>query len=358
MTASPVVDVVVAVHDPRRRLDRALQSLAEAAPRIRVTVVCHGIAAAEIAGQLPDGSEGWVRTIEFADGVRSPAGPFNRGLREATAEYVMIMGSDDFLEPGAMDAWIDATLRDGGDIQIAPLRYQGGQLLANPLTRPWRRQRLDPVRDRLFHRSAPLALIRRRLVGQDGPLSSGMPVGEDLAWSSALWTSGARIAMDPGHPAYVIADDDSARVTMQPRPLADVLAPLDALLGSEWARRQSPRVRVALAAKLLRVNIGGALRARPAASDWTAEARGGLTATMATLTAYAPRGGRDLPRADRLLLDTVGAPAAAPEAIAAAIATHARSGRFARLIPRNPFRAFGRESVLRRYARYLIDRRR
>jgi hypothetical protein len=320
--------------------------------------VCHGIAAAEIADRLPAGSEGWVRVIEHADGVRSPSGPFNRGLREATAPYVMIMGSDDFLEAGALDAWIDEAVRVGSDIQLAPLRHQSGELLANPLTRPWRRHGLDPVRDRLFHRTAPLALIRRGLIGQDEPLSPGMPVGGDLAWSSALWTSGARIAMDPDHPAYVIAADDAARVTMQPRPIGDVLAPVDALLASDWARRQPPRVRTALVAKLLRVNVLGALRARPDASAWGDDARRGIAKTLDALGGYAPAGSADLPRADRDLLDALSTAEATADGVVAAIAAHARTGRFERLIPRNPLRAFGRESVLRRYARYRIDRRR
>lgn len=365
MTASPVVDVVIAVHDPRRRLDRAIQSLASASARIRVTVVCHGISADSVAGLVPDSSETWVRVLEFADGIRSPAGPFNHGLRAATAEYVMIMGSDDFLEPGAIDAWIDAAVGDGDgvDIQLAPLRHQNGELLANPLTRPWRRQRLDPVRDRLFQRTAPLGLIRRELIGVGlvdgaGPLTEGYATGEDLAWSSALWASGGRIDLDPRHPAYVIGADDEARTSMQPRPVADVLAPVDALLAGEWARRQPRDIRAALVAKLLRVNVIGALRARPSSEDWPAASLSAVARTLATLERYEPRGSRDLPRADRALLDAARVSDAGADDIVVAISQHARAGLAGRLLPRDVRRAFGRESVLRRYARYLIDRRR
>lgn len=363
MTASPVVDVVIAVHDPRRRLDRAIQSLAGASARIRVTVVCHGISAASVAGLAPDSSEAWVRVVEFTDGIRSPAGPFNHGLRAATAEYVMIMGSDDFLEPGAMDAWIDAAVGGGVDIQLAPLRHQNGELLANPLTRPWRRRRLDPVRDRLFQRTAPLGLIRRELIGAGrvggpGPLTEGLPTGEDLAWSSALWTSGRRIDLHPRHPAYVIGADDGARTSMQPLAVAQALAPVDALVAGEWSDRQPRQVRAALVAKLLRVNLLGALRVRPSSADWPSASVAAAAHTLTTLEGYEPRGFRDLPRADRALLDAVRVAGAEGDDIAAAIAQHSRANLAGRLLPRNPLRAFGRESVLRRYARYLIDRRR
>src|SRR5690606_19882630 len=142
--------------------------------------------------------------------------------------------------------------RTGADIQLAPLRHQSGELLANPLARPLRRHRLDPVRDRLFHRTAPLGLIRRALVAGPGPLTEGAPVGGDLAWSCRLWTSGARIDFDPRHPAYVIGADADARITMTPRPIADVLAPVDSLIAEGWIDRQAEPVRTSLVAKLVR----------------------------------------------------------------------------------------------------------
>lgn len=354
--SEPLVDVVIAVHDPMRNVDRALASLADPAGRVRATVVCHGIPAASVAERSALAAEEWVRLVEFADGVRSPAGPFNHGLALATAEYVMIMGSDDYLEKGALNAWLGAARAAGAGIQLAPLRYQGGELLANPLSRPWRRQRLDPVRDRLFHRTAPLGLIRRELGAADSPLSVGMPVGEDLAWSSALWTAPVRIDFDRRHPAYIIGADAPARVTGEPRPVQVVLHPVDALLDTAWAASQEQRVRTSLVAKLLRVNVLGALRARPDADAWSAEPRAVVAVTLARLRAYAPEGFEDLPRADRDLLDAAADAGATSAALVGAIARHGAARRAARLLPRRLSRVFGRESVLRRYARYLVDR--
>lgn len=354
MTEAPVVDVVIAIHDPQRRLDRALASLAD--PRARVTVVCHGIHASAVEAQVPVGMKDRVRLVEFSDGVRSPAGPFNHGLQSTEAPYVMIMGSDDFLEPEALTRWIDAVGTTGADIQLAPLRHQSGEFLLNPLVRPGRRHRLDPVRDRLFHRTAPLGLIRRSLVPEAGPLTEGLAVGEDLAWSSALWTAEARIDFDMRQPAYVIGADADVRVTVQPRPVAEILAAVDGLLASTWATEQPSRVLTSLVAKLLRVNILGLLAARPDAAQWPDDARRAVAATLVTLEAVAPPAFDDLPRGARDLLD-VAAVAPSAEAMSMAITRYRSSGRVARLVPRRISRALGRESVLRRYVRYAMGRR-
>lgn len=354
MSTAPVVDVVIAVHDPRRRMDRAVESLIGAGTRVRVTVVCHGIPAHAVTPRLPAADN--VRVVEFADGIPSPSGPFNHGLQLAKAPYVMIMGSDDFTEPGALDAWIDSVQATGADILLAPLRYQNGALLANPLARPWRRLGLDAVRDRLFHRTAPLGLIRRDLLPDDGPLSERMPVGGDLAWSSALWTSGRVILFDRTHPAYVIGADADERVTTSPRDMRTVLAPVDRLLQSSWAAQQPARVRAALVAKLLRVNVLGALHARPAADAWPADARASLAETIGSLAAYSARGFEDLPRGDRALLDVAASSSSTARDLEKAIARRRTAGRVDRLVPRRITRVFGRESVLRRYARYAIDR--
>ena len=58
------------------------------------------------------------------------------------------------------------------------------------------------------------------------------------------------------------------------------------------------------------------------------------------------------------MLDAVAAPQASAEAVAASVAEYGSAGRASRLLPRRLTRTFGRESVLRRYARYSLDRRR
>lgn len=355
MRPDPAVDVVIAVHDLRRRIDRAVDSVLASSDRVRVTVVAHGLSADSVRGAL-DTIDPRVRVLEYDDGIRSPSGPFNHGLQAATAEFVMIMGSDDFLEGGAIDAWLSAARGSGADIQIAPLRHQGGALLVNPLTRPGHRTRLDPVKDRLFYRTAPLGLLRRDLIGDGSPLTPGMPVGGDLAWSSELWTSGARICFDLRVPAYLIGNDAPSRVTMTPRAADVVFAPVDSLLKSGWAAVQPERIRAALAVKLLRVNVLGALRARPDEAQWPPRIRAGAANTVRLVAGYGGiRSLTNLPRCDRDLLDVAADHSAGPSDLVAAIVRHRRAGTVARLMTRNPLHLFGRESVLRRYARYRLE---
>ena len=98
------VDLVIAVHTPTRPIARAVRSALSAGRSARVTVVCHNVDRADIAAVL-DGlaDDDRVRLIELRDGLFSPSGPFNAGLDAADATWVSIMGSDDELEPGALD---------------------------------------------------------------------------------------------------------------------------------------------------------------------------------------------------------------------------------------------------------------
>ena len=81
-----------------------------------------------------------------------------------------------------------------------------------------------------------------------------------------------------------------------------------------------------------------------------------MAGTLERLRRCSGDGFEDLPRADRDLLDVAADPATSAEAIAAAVAQRAAEGRLRGLLPRRIARTFGRESVLRRYARYLVDR--
>ncbi|GAA1749506.1 glycosyltransferase family 2 protein [Agromyces humatus] len=352
----PIVDVVVPIHDPTRRLDRAVASLLHGDEPIRVTVVCHGIAATTIDSQLPD-DRARVRVVEFADGIASPQGPFNHGIDLATAPFVMIMGSDDYLEPGAVAAWLEHVEAGGADIVLAPLRHQSGELLLNPLSRPRRRTRLDPVRDRMFYRSAPLGLIRRDVLDERGlRFTEGAQTGGDQAVSLALWTGGLRIDFDRRAPAYVIGSDARTRVTTTPRSMRVLAGPVFELLASERARAQPARVRRSLATKLLRINVLGSIVPRTGVDAWSADDIAATREAISSIVGFAPGGLDDLCRADRALIDEISRPDVDTERIVAAIARHRSAGRFARTFPRTLSRSLSRESVLRRYANYAVVR--
>ena len=154
---APDVDVVIAIHDPRRDIARSVGSALTSASVARVIVVCHNTPVDGIAaglGTLADDSR--VQLEAFDDGLRSPAGPFNRGLDLATARFTSIMGSDDELASGAVDAWAQAAARERADVVVPPLRHAGGGLVPTPPTRPRRIAGLDGIRDRLSYRTAPL----------------------------------------------------------------------------------------------------------------------------------------------------------------------------------------------------------
>ncbi|MGO1934524.1 MAG: glycosyltransferase, partial [Cellulosimicrobium funkei] len=139
MTA-PEVDVVVAVHDARRPVARAAASVLDHQDvRVRLTVVCHNIDRARIADGLGSGIldevGGRVRLLELHDGIPSPAGPFNLGLDHAEAPFVGIMGSDDWLEEGALASWLALARATGAEAVVPRLRHASGSRVPTPPAR-------------------------------------------------------------------------------------------------------------------------------------------------------------------------------------------------------------------------------
>lgn len=302
--AAPDVEVVIAVHDASRAIDRAVRSALDSRARLRVTVVCHGLERGRIAERLgPLADDPRVRLIEHHDGVPSPTGPFNAGLDAATGRFTSVMGSDDELEPGAIDAWLRVADRDGADAVIPPLRHAGGAPIPTPPARPLRRRRLDAVADRLHYRSAPLGLVSRARFG-DLRMAVGPRVGEDLDYSGRLWTSGARISLARRAPAYLVHDDAATRVTFTPRPIDDELAYLPLLMSAPWLAGAAVDQRTAWAVKMWRINVFGALFYR-SEHGWAAEDRHALAELAGALAAFAPGALERLSRLDRDLVDAV-----------------------------------------------------
>lgn len=379
MRADHAVDVVIAVHSPARPVERAVRSaLAGSDGLVRVTVVCHDVGITTIEERLaltPEEHE-HVRLLGYSDHVRSPAGPFNFGLDNTSAELFAVLGSDDVLEPGAVRAWLDVARERGSDVVLAPLRGPDGKPLRNPLVRPGtgrpgRRAAtpLDPVADRLAYRSAPIGLLRRATVRRLGlRFTEGLATGEDLAFSVPLWFSGARIDMVPAGPAYVVGGSAQDRVTEVVRPVADELAALDDLLvrvlrDGGLADRMRPSERRALAVKVLRIHVLGALSRRPRREDWR---DGDATALRAASRAWldlAPTAVHAFARADRAALDTLVGPESVSvepddgvlaDAFTVATQRRAKAGRVATLLPRDLPDVLDPESTLRRYVRYRM----
>ena len=261
------VDMIVAVHDVRRDIRRAVSSiLRDDDPTIRALVICHNLTRDVVAAELADileNSGSRVRLEELHDGVPSPSGPFNHGLEISDADYVGIMGSDDELDAGAITQWRRVAERHRADAVIAKV-VRGDQrtLVRSPPKRVWRTGPLSFSRDRLSYRSAPLGLMRRDAVRKlQLRLLDGARSGGDLPFVTRLWALG-RVVPAQGLGAYVEHADAPVRVTWEPKPLHQELYAMRDLLGSAFVRSLSRADRDALGTKLLRRNLGDSVRIR------------------------------------------------------------------------------------------------
>lgn len=352
----PLIDVVIAVHDERRPIERAVASALHAADgAVRVTVVAHELDPDAVAQRLEGVAGEDVRVMPFSDGVRSPAGPMNHGLRAATGRYVTLLGSDDVYEPGAMAAY-PQYLTGEADAVILPLRHQNGPLLRNPLPRLGRRRRLDPARDRLFYRSAPLAFIRREVLERRTELlTPGCATGEDLDLSTWLWATASRIDFPVHEPAYVIGSDAVDRVTLAPRPAADSLAPVARLVAQDWVQELARGVRRALSVKIARIHLFASVEQRPDESVWAATDLEALRGIAAALEELAPGFSASLTSSEAALWHAILAGKDASALISLERRRHTDSWA-RRTLTRNPLRSLNRESMARRYLLYRFDR--
>lgn len=305
LVVSPLVDVVIAVHSASRPIARTVASVVDhtTAP-VRVSVVAHNIDPEVIRANLGAYAEHpSVRLLPFSDGIHSPAGPMNHGLDEATAPFTTVIGSDDELAPGALDSWLALQTATGATAVIARIWIVGrGNDPYPPIRRGRRERRLDAVKDRLAYRSAPLGLVDRRRFG-DLRFTAGLPSGEDLAYSAALWFTGADTAYDLTGPPYVVNDDAGDRVTFAPRSVADDFAFLDAIEAQPWFAQLGLRERTALVVKIIRVHLFDAILARVRSDGGLPPHQAGLREVIDRLQTWSPAAIRLLARVDREALD-------------------------------------------------------
>lgn len=306
------VDLIIAVHTPERDLVRAVRSVfAGNDAAIRVTIVCHNTPIEPITKLLGDlAQHAHLRLLELRDGIRSPAGPFNTGLDAATAPYTSVMGSDDELEPGAIDSWLRLAQKTGAEAVIARVRHASGAALPSPPTRPFRSRGLDAVKDRLSYRSAPLGLVSRKAYS-DLRFTTGVRTGEDIGYVTQLWFTASQIAYDRRGPAYLIHADVAERVTTLAPPIADDLEFLEPLLASDVYASLSDAGRASLLTKTVRGTLFGLVQNRPTADSWPLPERVALAAVTTRLRDELRQTGlgeRALSRADIALLETMQQP--------------------------------------------------
>lgn len=309
-----LVDVVIAVHTPDRPIERTVASLMEsglptestASNRLRVTVVCHNTELAAIRARVAPRDRDRVRFVEYSDGIKSPAGPFNHGISLASGTWVSIMGSDDSLEPGALASWVAAAGQDDADVLIAPMAHAGAGTIRTPVVRRRHRTALNPVADRLSYRTAPLGIMKLSLVRSLAlEFPTNYATGEDQSFSAQLWFSGAKISYGRGLPRYLVHDDAVLRVTATPRSVSEDLAFATDLVTSEWFATLAEMQKSALVTKMLRVHVFGHVFLRADSGSWNAHDAAEMAEVARTLLFAAPGAARPLSLADRDLLDAV-----------------------------------------------------
>jgi Glycosyl transferase family 2 len=350
--SDPIVDLVIAIHDSRRPLARAIASMREQGltlgETLRVTVVCHNIAQAEIEAIVSPADRDAVRFMTCEDGIASPAGPFTVGLAAATGRYVAVMGSDDSLEPGALAAWVERAERHNFAAVIAPVRGASGATVRTPPRRPWRRGALHPVKDRLAYRTAPLGIIRRDVVDSlDLRFTPGVTTGEDHEFSLRLWFSGERIGYAAGDPAYRVGGGVAPRVTETPRPLRELVSALDRLIDDRWMRSLPAPARHAIVVKLVRVHVFAVATRGSTSTGWQPGERAELAELIGGLQLLAPTALDVLSIADHQLLDALLDLESTSDELARRAARRRRFGTPATVVTRSPRHLFAREAPLR-----------
>lgn len=356
---NPVVDIVIAVHDPSRPVERAVRSALSAADggTVRVTVVVHNTAPDPVLERLGTLAEDpRVRFITLHDGIRSPAGPFNAGLDAATAEFTSVLGSDDELELGAITSWVKIARRAHADVVVARLRYADGGAVPTPPTRPGRSSHLDPVRDRLSYRSAPLGLVSRARFGALR-FSAALQVGEDVPYVTRLWFSDARIAYDRRGPAYLIHTDVSGRTTVSARTIDEELAYIPLVLTDPWFSTLSTSARSAIVVKFVRIHVFGAVTNRSDPSRWTTADRHALARTTTELLGAGDGIERVLSELDRRVLESILDPTSPTLELLAAASDRRRFAHPHALLPRALSSALHREAPLRMMAASVLQLR-
>ncbi|MEN8581899.1 glycosyltransferase family 2 protein [Burkholderia sp. RS01] len=358
---TPAVDVVIAVHSSGRPIERAVASAfdgglaANQDGGVRVSVVCHNIEAEAIRRRLPADTAEQVRWLTCQDGIPSPAGPFNAGIAAADGEYACIMGSDDYLESGALAQWLTVARDGGAAAVIAPQRHADGNKIRTPPVRAGRKSRLDPVRDRLSYRTAPLGLISTKEIQRHSlAFTAGLKTGEDQEFSSRLWFGGGRIDYARGAGHYVVGADAQDRVTYTRRPVTDELSFATRLVASDWFKGLTDTGRRAIVVKLLRVHVFGLVGVRADHGGWSVADMAELAAVARSLLAAAPGAADPMAIADRRLLDTILDRLADPAALVAAAAARRRFGRPETLFARGIRNNLNPESPLRFIAASLL----
>lgn len=346
MIADKPVEVVIACHSPRRAVQRAVSSVLNGNVEASVTVVAHNVAPELLQETMPLEHRQKVRWLHLEDGTRSPANPYNYGTGLARAPWVSLLGSDDYLQPGAVRAWLAQSR--GADAVIARSLHDSGRAVHTPPVRLFPHRFRNPVLDRLYYRSAPLGLMSRKfLEASDLRWDHDLGSGGDARLSSMLWSTGKTSVQRRG-PAYVIGSDADDRVTLRLPPIAEELANVSMAWEEDgWAHQLTHLQQVSLAIKTIRVPIFGAAYYRSLRDAWRPGDRGSLRDITSHLLAVAPAAARPFSIADHNLIEGILDLSVPDHEIGRLVRARRRFGTAATLVTKDLRYLFDREAPLR-----------
>jgi glycosyltransferase involved in cell wall biosynthesis len=340
------IDVVIPVHSTSRPLRRAVSSVLDnTTTRVRVMVVAHNIGLDLVEIMLgeynghPD-----LEVYTYADQISSPAGPRNFGISQSTASYLSFLDSDDELEKGALDSWLQIAQIEAASTVIAKMKTDDCAPATDPPTRPGRFLNLDPVKDRLTYRSHAFGLISR-IYFENLLFTEGLESGEDLEFTNRLWFTGSRIAYDKSGPGYLSHSDASDRITNEKRSLEADFAFLEHIERSDWFLGLSKRAKRSIAIKVIRVHFFDAIAQRLITAEGIGRHRDAFLALLARIERTAPGSIALLSRPDRETLDELRKPIPDPASIQQSL----KSRWFGRksLLPRNLLLTFHSQAPYR-----------
>lgn len=343
------IDVIVPVHSTERPLVRCVTSVLDGVEAsVRVIVVAHNITVEQARVALGGAADDErVEIVQLADGIAGPSTPKNYGLDVAESEFVGFLDSDDELQPGAIDRWL-AVAEDPlspADFVIANRREPDGTNAPSPPVRLGRRRRLDGVKDRLPYRAAPLGLMRRSNFGHLR-FREGVHTGEDIAFSAAMWFSGALVSFAFGEPGYLVHADQQERLTTATRSIDEELKWMGEVLdpSQPWMRR--PKQRRVLLVKILRQNIPDALLSRlPDAWDSGSDAQ--LSRHVRRIWSIDASAFNYLSRAEWKLIDAIMRGGSAPERLQELLAARGKIRSLNGLLSQDPLKVLSAQSPLR-----------
>lgn len=352
-TDAAQVTVVIAVHNAQRPLSRAVASCLTPAlaGRVTVVVVCHNIEISAIRDNVGQGADAPITYLQLDDGLSSPAGPKNLGLSLCRTPYVMVLDSDDYLEAGALEHWLEVLAGSGSDGVIAPLKMQSGAIVRTPRSRLLRRRALDAVKDQLAYATAPRGVWSVGLLESLGfEYTPGLRTAEDLDPGLRLWFSGARLDFPSNGPHYVLGEDAGDRVTAEVMPLTQEFEAV-AMLEDSWLAKLRPAQLQAIATKLVRIHLLGALTRRGPQWGWPEDDRAAVQAFLDRVRAISPDYAGPLTAAETALLAAVSAGGPGADAFQQALWTFEQESYRNKLLAPELAANLRRDSVLRHQLR-------